>query len=129
MRAEYQAMYAGIQELVWLRGVLGKIGRPEGKPTPFFVDSQGAEDLALNLVFHMFQRGRCSAAGACGVHGSGSGPIHQGVVWPDVRANTGYFVEYSEDTKDWGVYITSTVDIYIMTDMGRLTVGATPYLA
>ena len=52
MQAEYQAMYAGMQELVWIRGVLGEIGRPEVEPTPFFIDSQSAEDLALNPVFH-----------------------------------------------------------------------------
>ena len=52
MQAEYQAMYAGMQELVWLRGVLGEIGRPEDEPTPFFIDSQSAPDLALYPVFH-----------------------------------------------------------------------------
>ena len=32
---------------MWLRGVLGEIGGPEDEPTPFFIDSQSAEDLAL----------------------------------------------------------------------------------
>ena len=50
--ADYQGMYAEMKELVWLRGVLGKIGRPEDKPSPFFIDSQSAEDIALNPVFH-----------------------------------------------------------------------------
>ena len=30
--------------------MLGNIGQPEGKPTPFFTDSKNAD--ALNLVFH-----------------------------------------------------------------------------
>ena len=50
MQAEYQAMYTGMQELVWLRGVL-KIVRSEDDPTSFFIDSQSAEDLALSSVF------------------------------------------------------------------------------
>ena len=50
MHAEYQAMYAGIQELVWLWGV-GR-DRSARRPTPFFIDSQSAEDLSLNSVFH-----------------------------------------------------------------------------
>jgi len=52
MQAEYQAMYAGMQELVWLRGVMAELGLPFCEPTPFFLDSQSAEDLALNPVFH-----------------------------------------------------------------------------
>ena len=52
MRAEYQAMYAEIQELVWLWWVLSAIGRPEDESTLFFIDSQRADDLALNPVLH-----------------------------------------------------------------------------
>jgi hypothetical protein len=52
MQAEYQALYAGMQELVWLRGVMAELGLPFDEPTPFFVDSQSAEDLALNPVYH-----------------------------------------------------------------------------
>ena len=33
--------------------MFGEIGRPEDEPTPFFVDSQSVEDLALNPVFHV----------------------------------------------------------------------------
>ena len=32
--------------------MLGEIGRLEDEPTPFFIDSQSAEDLTLNPVFH-----------------------------------------------------------------------------
>ena len=52
MQAEYQAIYAGMQELVWLRGVMAELGLPFDEPTPFFLDSQSAEDLALNPVYH-----------------------------------------------------------------------------
>jgi hypothetical protein len=52
MQSEYQAMYAGMQERVWLRGVLGEIGLTQCEPTPFFLHSQSAEDLAMNSVYH-----------------------------------------------------------------------------
>ena len=52
MQSEYQALYAGMQELVWLRGVMAELSLPCVEPTPFFLDSQSAEDLALNPVYH-----------------------------------------------------------------------------
>jgi hypothetical protein len=52
MQSEYQALYAGMQELVWLRGVMAELTLPINEPTPFFLDSQSAEDLALNPVYH-----------------------------------------------------------------------------
>ena len=52
MQSEYQAMYGGMQEIVWLRGVLAEVGLPLCEPTPFFLDSQSAEDLAINPVYH-----------------------------------------------------------------------------
>ena len=52
MQAEYQAMYAGMQEVVWLRGVMAELGLPFCEPTPFFVDSKSAKDLAENPVYH-----------------------------------------------------------------------------
>jgi hypothetical protein len=52
MQSEYQAMYAGMIEIVWLRGVLGEIGLSLFKATPFFIDAQSARDLAVNPVFH-----------------------------------------------------------------------------
>jgi hypothetical protein len=52
MESEYMAMYGGMQELVWLRGVMAELGLPISEPTPFFLDSQSAEDLAMNPVFH-----------------------------------------------------------------------------
>jgi len=54
MQSEYQAMYAGMQELVWIRGVMTEIGLQilVSKPSPFFLDSQSAEDLAKNPVYH-----------------------------------------------------------------------------
>ena len=52
MQSEYQAMYAGMIEIVWLRGVLREIGLFLVKATPFFIDAQSARDLAVNPVFH-----------------------------------------------------------------------------
>ena len=52
MQAEYQAMYAGMQEVVWLRGVMAELGLSFCEPTPFFVDSKSAKDLAENPVYH-----------------------------------------------------------------------------
>ena len=52
MESEYMAMYAAIQELVWLRGVLKEIGLPCMAPIPLFIDSQSAQDLAMNPVAH-----------------------------------------------------------------------------
>ena len=45
-------MHGGMQELVWLRGVMLELGLPIYEPTPFFLDSQSAQDLALNPVHH-----------------------------------------------------------------------------
>ena len=52
MQSEYQAMYAGMQEIVYLRGVLAELDLWLSEPTPFIVDSQSAEDLALNPVYY-----------------------------------------------------------------------------
>ena len=52
MESEYMALFAGIQELVWIRGVLKELERPLGEPTPFLVDSKSAQDLAGNPVYH-----------------------------------------------------------------------------
>jgi hypothetical protein len=45
-------MYAGLTEIVWLRGVLGEIGLFLCEATRFFIDAQSARDLAVNPVFH-----------------------------------------------------------------------------
>ena len=44
--------YAGMQEIVWLRGLLAELDFRLSEPTPFFLDSQSAEGLALNSVYH-----------------------------------------------------------------------------
>ena len=41
-----------MQEVVWLRGVMSELSLPFDEPTPFFLDSQSAQDLALNPVNH-----------------------------------------------------------------------------
>ena len=50
--AEYMALFAGVQEAVYLRRLLRELGYPQGKPTPIFVDNQAAIQLALNPVDH-----------------------------------------------------------------------------
>jgi hypothetical protein len=52
MQSEYQAMYAGMTEVIWLRGVCAEIGLVLNEATPFFIDSKSAQDLALNPVYH-----------------------------------------------------------------------------
>jgi hypothetical protein len=52
MESEYMALYAGMQELVWLWGVMKELKLPLLEPTSFFLDSQSAEDLAINPVFN-----------------------------------------------------------------------------
>ena len=49
------AMYAGIQELLWVRGLIREIGLFDSLidgPTPFLVDNKSAIDLANNPVYH-----------------------------------------------------------------------------
>ena len=43
-------MCASMQAIVWLRGVFAELDLRLREPTPFFLDSQSAEDLALNAV-------------------------------------------------------------------------------
>ena len=43
IQAEYQAI---------LRGEMKELRLPFSKPTPFFLDSQSAEDLEINPVYH-----------------------------------------------------------------------------
>ena len=52
MESELMALYGSMQELVWLRGVMKELGLPILEPTPSFLDSQSAQDLAMNPVFH-----------------------------------------------------------------------------
>ena len=44
MQSEYQAMYAGMQEIEWLREALAELDLRLSLPTLFFLDSQSAED-------------------------------------------------------------------------------------
>ena len=52
MEAEYMALYALIQDICWLRGLMSEIGFELEGPTPVFIDSQSAIDLANNPVHH-----------------------------------------------------------------------------
>jgi hypothetical protein len=46
------ALYAGMQELVWLRGVIKELKCEISVPIPFLVDNQSARDLAESPVCH-----------------------------------------------------------------------------
>jgi hypothetical protein len=56
--AEYMAAYAAIQEIIWVRGVLGEIGLdefelcPTAAPTTLFMDNKSAINLAENPIHH-----------------------------------------------------------------------------
>ena len=52
MQVEYQAILAGMQEVVSLRGVMEELRLMFCVPTPYFLDSQSAEDLATNPAHH-----------------------------------------------------------------------------
>jgi hypothetical protein len=52
MEAEYMALYAVIQDICWLRGLMSEIGFELNEPTQVLVDSQSAIDLAHNPVHH-----------------------------------------------------------------------------
>ena len=52
MQSEYLAMYDDMQEIVLRWGVLAELDLRLSKPTLFFLDSQSAEDFALNPVYH-----------------------------------------------------------------------------
>ena len=52
MQSEFQVMYADMQELVWLRGVLGKLQLALYKSTLFFLDSRVLHTLTVNPAFH-----------------------------------------------------------------------------
>ena len=52
VQSEYQAMYADMQEVVWLRMVLAEFDLWLSKPTPFFLVRQSVENLALNPAYY-----------------------------------------------------------------------------
>jgi hypothetical protein len=50
--SEYRAMSSACSEIVWLRGLLSKLGCPQLRPTPLFADNTSAIQIAANPVFH-----------------------------------------------------------------------------
>jgi hypothetical protein len=50
--AEYGALYHAIQEVIWVRGMSKSMSIVFPKPTPIFMDSSSAIQLAYNPVFH-----------------------------------------------------------------------------
>jgi hypothetical protein len=51
-KSEYQAMSSAYSEIVWLRGLLGKLSVPHLTPTPFHADNTSAIQIAANPGFH-----------------------------------------------------------------------------
>ncbi|XP_050217411.1 uncharacterized mitochondrial protein AtMg00810-like [Mercurialis annua] len=50
--AEYRAMSAACSEVIWLRGLLTKLGIPQVQPTPLHGDNTSAIQIAANPVYH-----------------------------------------------------------------------------
>lgn len=50
--AEYRAMSAASSEIVWLRGLLSKLGFPQSDLTPLYADNTSAIRITDNPVFH-----------------------------------------------------------------------------
>ena len=48
MEAEYMAAFGAIQELIWIKGVLGEIGFKYVDPITLYMDSKSAMSLAKN---------------------------------------------------------------------------------
>ena len=52
MEAEYMAAFGAIQELIWIKGVLGEIGFNYVDPITLYMDSKSAMSLAKNPTHH-----------------------------------------------------------------------------
>ena len=50
--AEYVALSSATQEAVWLRSLMGDLGRQMDAPTTIYEDNQGAIELAKNAKYH-----------------------------------------------------------------------------
>ena len=50
--AEYVALSSATQEAVWLRSLMGDLGRQLDAPTIIYGDNQGAIELAKNAKYH-----------------------------------------------------------------------------
>jgi hypothetical protein len=50
LESEHMALYAGMQELVWLRGMIKNLKCEITAPTPFLVDSQSVKDQRSILL-------------------------------------------------------------------------------
>jgi hypothetical protein len=66
---EHDALYAGMQKLVWLRGVMAELGLPFDEPTSFFLDSQSAEKSSVLQEVQAHRDQVSLGAGACGSGG------------------------------------------------------------
>ena len=50
--AEYYALTDAVQEAIWIRQLMEKIGFKIEDPTPVYEDNKGAKDLANNPMYH-----------------------------------------------------------------------------
>ena len=52
MESKYNAMFAACSEIVWLHGILFKLGFSQPDPTPLYADNTRAIQIAANPVYH-----------------------------------------------------------------------------
>ena len=52
MESKYCAMSSACSEIVWLRGLLAKLGFPWFQPTPLHANNTSAIQIAANPIFH-----------------------------------------------------------------------------
>ena len=52
MEAEYMGAYYAVQDCCWIKGVMNELGFNSNDPTPFYLDSKSAIDLAKNPIYH-----------------------------------------------------------------------------
>ena len=51
-KSKYRAMFAACSEIVWLRGILSKLGFSQPNPTPLYANNTSAIQIAANPVYH-----------------------------------------------------------------------------
>jgi len=51
-KTEYHTMSATCSKIIWLHGLLSKLGFSQAKPTPLHVDNTSAIQIATNPVYH-----------------------------------------------------------------------------
>jgi hypothetical protein len=52
MEAEYIAAFYAMQEIIWIKGLMGELGFDYSDPIVLLIDNQSAIKLATNPVYH-----------------------------------------------------------------------------